>query len=82
VILETDMTHKTTEIARIGLATLAVTILIAGFCSEAVAKVHHRHLHAVRSSSYESRAQFVPVQPAQSGPIRYFGGPKSSMWRG
>jgi hypothetical protein len=68
--------------ARIGLVFLvaAAAILIAGFCGDAVAKAHKGRLHAHRSIS-ESRAQFVLQQPARLGPMRYYGGPKSPMWR-
>jgi hypothetical protein len=37
-------------------------------------------LHA-RGSISESRAQVVSQQPARLGPMRYYGGPKSPMWR-
>jgi hypothetical protein len=69
--------------ARIGFVTLVAAILTVGFCGDAFAKVHkgHRHAHA-RSVAYESRAQLVTQQPARLGPMRYYGGPKSPMWRG
>jgi hypothetical protein len=68
----------------IGFVTLVATVLSFGICGVAVAKVHkvHKeHLHA-RSSTYGSRAQLVPEQPVRRGPMRYYGGPKSPMWRG
>jgi hypothetical protein len=75
------MSYVNAGSARIGFVTLAVTILTAGFCGNASAKAHKGRLH-VSSSVYESRAQLVPQQPAQFGPMRYYGGPKSPMWRG
>jgi len=78
-VKEVDMSYV--NALRIGFATLAVTILTAGLCGDASAKAHKGRLHA-RSSVYESRAQLVPQQPAQLAPIRYYGGPKSPMWRG
>ena len=74
------MTDMIARSAQIGFVALAVMTLTAAFCDDAFAKAHTRHLHA-RSSSYESRAQLVPQQPAQPGPMRYYGGPKSPMWR-
>lgn len=74
------MTYVNAGSTRIGLVTLAVTMLTAGFCDDAVAKVHrgHRHNH---SAAYESNAQLVSPPPAQPGQMRYYGGPKSPMWR-
>jgi hypothetical protein len=71
----------TARSARLGFVTLIATILTAGICGDALAKAHKGRLHA-RSSIYESRAQLVSEQPARLGPMRYYGGPKSPMWRG
>jgi hypothetical protein len=73
------MTYISARSARIGFVTVAATILTAGICGDAVAKDHKGHLHA-RNSIYESRAQLVQ-QPAHVGTMRYYGGPKSPMWR-
>jgi hypothetical protein len=77
------MTYVSARSARIGFVTLVAMILTAGICGDAVAKVHKGRLHA-RSPIYESRAQLAPQQPtpAQPGGMRYYGGPKSPMWRG
>jgi hypothetical protein len=66
---------------RIGYVGLIVTILTAGICGDAVAKIHKGRLH-VRSPVYESRAQLAAQQPVRPGAMRYYGGPKSPMWRG
>jgi hypothetical protein len=66
---------------RIGLVALVTVTLTAGLSGNAVAKTHKAHRYAHRSV-YESRAQVVPQQPAQLAPMRYYGGPKSPMWRG
>jgi hypothetical protein len=66
--------------ARIGFVILVGTILTVGLCGEAFARHHKGHLHA-RGSISESRAQLMMEQPAQPGPLRYYGGPKSPMWR-
>jgi hypothetical protein len=77
------MSYVTGRNARIGFVTLVAAILTVGICGDAFAKVHKRHWHApARSFTSESRAQLVPQQPARLGPMRYYGGPKSPMWRG
>jgi hypothetical protein len=79
------MTRITGRNARIGLFALVTAILTVGICGDADAKVHKKHWHAyahARGVTYESRAQLVPQQPARLGPMRYYGGPKSPMWRG
>jgi hypothetical protein len=74
------MTYINARTARFGFVTLVATVLTAGICSDAVAKAHKGRLHAYSPVS-ESRAEFVAQQPAQLGPMRYYGGPKSPMWR-
>jgi hypothetical protein len=66
---------------RIGLVALVTVTLTVGLSVTAVAKTlkGHRYAHA---SAYQSRAQVAPQQPAQLAPMRYYGGPKSPMWRG
>jgi hypothetical protein len=56
-------------------------MLNVGLIGDAAAKVHNRHLQ-VHSAISESRAQLVSQAPARLGPMRYYGGPKSPMWRG
>jgi hypothetical protein len=74
--------------ARFGFVTMVATILTAGICGDAVAKVHkgrlHHHRFTVESRERQSgkRLQFVLQEPVRLGPMRYYGGPKSPMWRG
>jgi hypothetical protein len=75
--LEGDMTYMNARQARIGFITLVVPILTVGICGEAVAKAHKHPHRAV----LESHAQVVSEQPAELRPMRYYGGPKSPMWR-
>jgi hypothetical protein len=75
------MTYKTASSVRIGFLTLIAAVLTAGISGDAIAKVHKRHSHAHQFIS-ESRAQPVPQQPVRLGAMRYYGGPKSPMWRG
>jgi len=81
--LEADMIYVNERSARIGFVILAATILTAGICGDAAAKAHKGRLHArsFTSASRAARAQFVPEQPAAPAPMRYFGGPKSPIWR-
>jgi hypothetical protein len=76
------MTGMTGRNLRIGLIALTAAVLTAGINGEAGAKVHKGRLH-VRSAVYESQAQLVSQPPmTHLGPMRYYGGPKSPMWRG
>jgi hypothetical protein len=69
---------------RTGFLTLAAAmILTAGLADDAAAR--HR-VHTVHFRGLNARAQYVRSVPAQvnAGPtaMRYYGGPKSPMWRG
>jgi hypothetical protein len=75
------MTYISPGSLRFGFLTLVATMLTVGICRDALAKAHKGRLHA-RSAVYESRAQLEPQQPARLGAMRYYGGPKSPMWRG
>jgi hypothetical protein len=68
---------------RIGFVALAAMILTASFAGDAVAG--HR-AHTVHFRALKARAQYVQNVPVQGNPgpnaMRYYGGPKSPMWRG
>jgi hypothetical protein len=66
---------------RILFVTVVASVLTAGICFDAVAKTHRRSIHADGVVS-ESLAQLAFQQPSRLGPMRYYGGPKSPMWRG
>ena len=66
---------------RIGFIALAAALLSAGLSGDASAEFHKGRVHA-RSAFYESHAQLVSPAPTHLGPMRYYGGPKSPMWRG
>ncbi len=74
------MTYINARTTRFGFVTLVAAVLTAGICSDAVAKAHKGRLHAYRPVS-ESRAELATQPPGQLGPMRYYGGPKSPMWR-
>jgi hypothetical protein len=75
---EVDLTHVTSITARIGCCTLLATILAAGMYGDAVAKAGKGRSHARSTASEEVSTQ----QQARLAPMRYYGGPKSPMWRG
>jgi hypothetical protein len=71
------MTYLMGRSARIGFAALVAAIATAGFGGSAVAA----HKARPQSPVYASHAQLVSQPPAQLGQMRYYGGPKSPMWR-
>jgi hypothetical protein len=78
------MTYVANRGARIGLAAVIAAVLVVGICGEATAKTHRTHIRhvQVRSFMLESHAQLVPQPPVRPDAMRYYGGPKSPMWRG
>jgi hypothetical protein len=66
--------------ARIGFAILAAALLSAVTPGEAAARhvkhIAHHHVH-----QQVQTAQADTSQPSNLGPMRYYGGPKSPMWR-
>jgi hypothetical protein len=75
------MTSVIARIVRAGLVVLVGAILTIGASGEAAAKHRSGHLHAHRVLAY-SHAELLPQHPARPGVMRYYGGPKSPMWRG
>jgi hypothetical protein len=68
-----------TKAARTIFGVVMASIVIITAPAEAMAKhrkhVAHRHWTSVRV------AQIAPPPAATLGPMRYYGGPKSPMWR-
>ena len=73
-----------TRIARWGFVVVLGAILAVATSGEAAAKHRKGHLHYahVHHSIAGSHAQLLPQQAARLGAMRYYGGPKSPMWRG
>jgi hypothetical protein len=70
--------------ARVGAVGSAVMMMVA-VPSEASAR-HHKHVahhhHHLSYQAREAQALVAPqVQAVNPGSMRYFGGPKSPMWR-
>ena len=77
------------KVARCGFAVLFGALLTSVVSGEALARHHSGHLHArlhvhhgfAGSHFAGSHAELVAPQPSQLGAMRYYGGPKSPMWR-
>ncbi|MBR0935747.1 hypothetical protein [Bradyrhizobium jicamae] len=70
--------------ARLGFAVLCGALLTTVVSGEAFARHHGGHLHArlhTRHAFASSHAELASRQPSQPGTLRYYGGPKSPMWR-
>jgi hypothetical protein len=70
-----------TKFVRAGFVLLAASTMIVASSGEAAAK-HHRHFarHHCRCQPVQFAEPAAP-QVATLGPMRYYGGPKSPMWR-
>jgi hypothetical protein len=66
------------RMARISFGVLATTLLIVAAPADATAK-HHRHL--ARHHRAHPLIQVVAQDAVPPGAMRYYGGPKSPMWR-
>jgi len=78
---------RTGRRAAIKLAVHATSLLVVGAGGDAMANPGKRHLHPRHSVSHVHRAAAVNApdlawrQPGRFGVMRYYGGPKSPMWR-
>ena len=66
---------------RVAVGLLVGLVLIAGAVSPVQARhANHpsRHVHRTKAAP----TQFVDASSSNLGPMRYYGGPKSPMWRG
>jgi hypothetical protein len=77
------MSNTNGRSVRIGFLTLAAAMIVAaGLADDAAAR--HR-VHTAHFRALNARAQYVQSVPVQqnAGPMamRYYGGPKSPMWR-
>lgn len=74
------MMVRMTAGTRLGLVALAAAMLSAGLCGHAAAATHKGHLPP-SNAILESHAEMAAQQPVRTGAMRYYGGPKSPMWR-
>jgi uncharacterized membrane protein YccC len=68
--------------ARINVGALIAVVAIIAAPADAAAR-HHKHMvHRHRTHASVQIAQMAAPQAAPTlGPMRYYGGPKSPMWR-
>lgn len=79
------MFNIVSKIVRMGFVVVVGVILAIATSGEAAAKHRKGHLHYANGhhrAFAESHAEVLPQQPARLGAMRYYGGPKSAMWRG
>jgi hypothetical protein len=76
------LTHVTTRGTRTGFFVLVATIMTAGICGDAVAKTGKGRLRAHHLAVEGRGGEPAKNEQARLGPMRYYGGPKSPMWRG
>jgi hypothetical protein len=70
------------DIARIGFVVFAAGVMSVMVAGEAAAK-HRRHVaryHGLSKQTVNAQAAMLP-QTTSYGSMRYYGGPKSPMWR-
>jgi hypothetical protein len=70
------------KLARAAIVVFAAAIAMAGVTGEAAAR-HHRHVvhHHQPLSVGVQNAQAALNESSHLGVMRYYGGPKSPMWR-
>ncbi len=61
-------------------AGLAAVVIVVGTSGEATAAKHRKHFARHCSAYCHVHVATAPSAP-QRGPMRYYGGPKSPMWR-
>jgi hypothetical protein len=66
---------------RIAIATLVAATVVTGLSSEAFARRGVHHAHGGHLHHYVVRDD-PPQTTVDLPPMRYYGGPKSPMWRG
>jgi hypothetical protein len=72
------MIIKTT---RFGFLALVAIVQSVAICGDAVAKPDRSHLHLHRLALKAHAEAIATGEQARPGSLRYYGGPKSPMWR-
>jgi hypothetical protein len=80
------MDQVLTRVLRVGAIVLLAVAFVSGVCGESAAQTVERSSSQPRETASRSRgsanAMASSAQQAGPGPMRYYGGPKSPMWRG
>jgi hypothetical protein len=81
---KTGMTYRAAGTARIAFVIFTATILTVGLCGDVAAGQGKTYMqaHGFVSQRTAKPVQLVSQQPVRPGLMRYYGGPKSPMWRG
>jgi hypothetical protein len=78
------MSNINARSVRIGFLTLTAAMILAAGLADDAAAARHR-VHTAHFRGLNARAQYVQSVPVQEnagpGAMRYYGGPKSPMWR-
>jgi hypothetical protein len=77
------MDHVVMKKMRIGTVALLAATLVCGICRESAAEAGERNSNQPSETAARHHAPAASSeQHARLGPMRYYGGPKSPMWRG
>jgi hypothetical protein len=81
------MDHVAVRGMRIGAIAMFAVILVCGICRESAAEAGERNSNqpsetAARHHAPAAGTAASSEQQARLAPMRYYGGPKSPMWRG
>ncbi len=77
------MDHVAVRVTRTGAVALLATVFICGICREGAAQaVNQSRESATRGHGPSATPVASSEHQAKLGPMRYYGGPKSPMWRG
>jgi hypothetical protein len=68
------------KVARVGVVAIAAAVAMASVSGEAAAKHFKHRRHQILSSEVQN-AQASLSESSHLGAMRYYGGPKSPMWR-
>jgi len=79
------MDHAAVRGVRIGAIALLATALVCGICRASAAEAGERSPNPPHQTAARSQRPATPPvsseQQAHLGSMRYYGGPKSPMWR-
>lgn len=76
------MTNLVGRITRIGIVAVAAAVAVAGLSSDAVARQRHHQAHLHKTHLLDAYAGDTSLRDSSTpGTLRYYGGPKSPMWR-
>ena len=74
------MTCAASRSPRIGITLLAAAVMVTVTGGDALAK-HRRHIVRHHCACHRVMVTRAAVAPPALGQMRYYGGPKSPMWR-